>query len=124
MAERKRRRHLRRELGRLPGLVLACALGILPGAAAGQTVTEIALPVVGSAPIDIVAGPDESVWITPAGVVTEFPVPTPGSSPYGIAAGPDGNIWFTEFAADKVGRLRFHRAPHPCPRAVGFHGPP
>jgi streptogramin lyase len=53
-----------RALGGLPGLVLAAAFEILPGAAAGQMVTEIALPVVGSAPIDIVAGSDESVWFT------------------------------------------------------------
>jgi hypothetical protein len=43
VAERKRGRHLRRALGGLPEFVLAGVFGIMPGAAAGQTVTEIAL---------------------------------------------------------------------------------
>ena len=29
-----------------------------------------------------------------------------GSSPHGITTGPDGNIWFTEYAGNRIGRLR------------------
>jgi virginiamycin B lyase len=97
--------------------------------------TEFAIPTGASGPSAIAAGPDGNLWfteynanqvarITPGGVVTEFPVPTPGSGPYGIARGGDGNLWFTEFTADKVARIRFRPPPHPCPRAVRFHGPP
>src|SRR5260221_3143697 len=106
VVKRKRGRHFRRAVGRLPGLVLAVAFGIVPGAAAGQTVTEIVLPNVGSAPIVIAAGPDESVWFTEqhgnrigrigrCGELAEFTVPTAGSFPRGITAGPAKNLWFT-----------------------------
>src|SRR5438105_925769 len=107
--KRKRGRHLRR------ALVLVGAFGIVPGAAAGQTVAEITLPVIGSAPIVIAAGPDESVWFTEqhgnrigrigrCGELAEFAVPTAGSFPRGIIAGPDKNLWFTELVG-KIGRI-------------------
>ena len=115
MTERKHSPNLRRSLGGLVGFGLAGALGILPGAAAGQTVKEIPLPVAGSAPVDIVAGPDESVWFTEqhgdrigrvsrCGELAEFALPATGNFLRGIAAGPDGNLWFTELVG-KIGRI-------------------
>ncbi len=104
MTGRKRNPTLRRSFGGLAGFVLAGAFGMPPGAAAGQTVTEIALPVAGSTPVDIIGGPDESVWFTeqhgdrigriaPCGELAEFTVPTARSFLRGITAGPDGNLW-------------------------------
>jgi virginiamycin B lyase len=96
--------------------------------------TEFSIPTGASGPSAIAAGADGNLWftenyanqvarITPGGVVTEVPVPTPAGGPYGITRGPDGNIWFTEFA-DRVARIRLRPPAHPCPRVVGFHGPP
>src|SRR5262249_30350909 len=78
------------------------------------TIQEFGGVASGSAPFDIVKGPDGNLWftemvanqigrITPGGRVTEFSAGiTPGSSPVGIAAGPDGNLWFTEFAGNRI----------------------
>jgi streptogramin lyase len=74
---------------------------------------------VGSAPADLVPGPDGNVWfadrgtrgaigrITPTGVITEFSSGLPvGSSPRGFAAGADGNLWFGEDGPTRaIGRI-------------------
>jgi streptogramin lyase len=70
----------------------------------------------GSAPRDIVAGPDGNVWfteqsgnrigmITPQGVVAEYAIPTADSTPVGITVGPDGNLWFAEYTGNRIGTI-------------------
>jgi uncharacterized repeat protein (TIGR01451 family) len=81
------------------------------------TISEFPVPGTGTAPTDIVTGPDANLWFTqsdgneigrinPAShAIAEIPVPTAASEPLGITPGPDGNLWFTEFASDKIGQL-------------------
>src|SRR5882724_5374319 len=76
-----------------------------------------ALPIVGSVPIYIKAGPDGNMWVTelvgnaiarvtPEGKVTEFPIPTHNGRPIAIIPEPDGKaMWFTEQAGNRVGRI-------------------
>src|SRR5579884_1730912 len=102
----------------LPGLALCflAACGASPSAPAVQ-IAEFSLPIAGSYPRGIVAGPDGNLWftefafganqigrITPGGKLTEFPLPEPVNEPDGIVAGPDGNLWFTEGLGNAVGR--------------------
>ena len=79
-------------------------------------ITEYAVPIAGSFPYEIAAGPDGALWFTEDsgsrigriaanGVITEYPTPTPASVPGGITAGPDGAMWFTEEAANQIGRI-------------------
>ncbi len=88
----------------LPLLTLALAFTALPtGAHASVTEYSSGLTA-GSAPENIVTGPDGNLWFTQPGgngsigrmdavthQVTEFPTPTTGSQPADIAVGPDGN---------------------------------
>ena len=94
-----------------------------PGGASGVAfnVTRIPVPggkigdILGSAPVGLGIGPDDTVWfttikgrtvgrVTAEGGVSQFPVEEP-SSPHRLAAGPDGNMWFTNFAGNRVGRI-------------------
>lgn len=91
----------------------ACALAALPGVAiAPPTITEFSAGITpGSAPRDIVAGPDGALWftggglsgnlgrITTTGSVSEHTTGlSVGGGPWGITAASDGNLWFTENA--------------------------
>jgi streptogramin lyase len=71
----------------------------------------------GSAPTQIVTGPDGNLWftetlnnaigkITTAGAITEYP-----AEANGLSAGPDGNLWFT--GTDMIGRVLLN-APKPA----------
>jgi streptogramin lyase len=78
-------------------------------------IQEFLLPVAGSAPFGITAGPQGSLWVTESGrhqvgrvavtgaVAKEFPVAS-GATPLNITTGPDANLWFTE-SGGRVGRL-------------------
>jgi streptogramin lyase len=92
-------------------VVALCSIVVLPSpAVAGPTITEFSSGITaGSAPRDIVAGPDGALWftessvvgrlgrITTSGEVTEFfSLQTVGGGLQGIAAGPDGALWFTQ----------------------------
>lgn len=85
-------------------------------AAVQASLTEFAVPGVGSRPTQITAGPDGNLWfsetgsdqigrLTPAGIITEFAVPGAGSAPTGIVSGPDGALWFTQAGSAEVGRI-------------------
>ena len=108
---------------RLAGLLtLAALVGSLvgtgvPAAVAGPPdLSEFPLPVQGSSPFAITAGPDGALWFTERGtdaigrVQTDgsfspsAPLPL-GSDPTAIAAGPDGALWFTEQGSGLIGRL-------------------
>ncbi len=80
-------------------------------------ITEYDLPA-GLAPIrEIVAGPENTLWLTAleankivklttAGeVLAEYPLPKPESFPAGMVAGPDGAFWFIENRANQIGRI-------------------
>jgi streptogramin lyase len=103
-------------LHRIGLAVAAASVVTLFRPAAAQSITEFPLPVAGSVPFGIAAGPDGALWfteyvagsngapntasrigrITTAGAVTEFALPDPASTPQGITAGPDGALWFFE----------------------------
>jgi hypothetical protein len=85
------------------------------------TVTNIyQLPVPGSEPSAITAGPDGALWfteflankigrITTSGAITEFPLPfnpelLTNVAAFGIILGPDNNLWFSEYN-DIVGTI-------------------
>src|SRR5215468_9554970 len=72
------------------------------------TIVRYPLPMPGSQPSSITAGPDGNVWfteqnaigrITTAGAITEFAV----SGASNIVVGPDGNLWFTQPSA--IGKI-------------------
>ena len=78
-------------------------------------ITEFALGA-GHAPFQIVAGPNNSLYVSEtianrigvvssSGAFTDVPVPTAGSSPLGIAAGSDGGVWFAQQLKNELGRL-------------------
>jgi streptogramin lyase len=82
----------------------------------GGTITQFAIPTVGSQPTGITLGPDGNLWftefagnkigkITPAGAITEVASLAAGSGPSGITTGPDGNLWFTEQTGNKIGQI-------------------
>lgn len=91
-------------------LLLAAAV-IAAGAAAGafaQSITEFPVPIAGSNPFAITAGPDGNLWytelggnrigrLTPSGVFTEFAIPGADGFPTDITAAGDGNLWFVEY---------------------------
>jgi streptogramin lyase len=98
----------------IPAIGLALLGAASP--AAGQAITEFAIPTQGSSPQEITVGPDRALWfaesagnkigrITMAGQITEFSIPTPASGANAIVTGPDGNLWFTERTAGKIGRM-------------------
>ena len=82
-----------------------------------ETITEIPLPAVNSAPQQITAGTNGNVWFTDpgtnqvgkinvvTGAIAEYALPTLDSGPYGITEGPDGNIWFTERNVDRIAKI-------------------
>lgn len=80
-------------------------------------ITEYDLPP-GLAPIrEIVAGPENTLWLTAleankivklnteGEVLAEYPLPKPESFPAGMVAGPDGAFWFVENRANQIGRI-------------------
>lgn len=89
-------------------------------------ITEYALPEAASAPVPvgIVAGPEESLWvtvgyekttdtskidkITTAGAITQFAPPKCGESGGeldGITEGSDGNLWYVQITCDKIVKM-------------------
>lgn len=89
----------------------------LPGPAVPvAAVRQFRLPTPGAEPVDVVAGPDGSIWFTEfgadkvgrisaSGVLSEYRVPQVHAEPYQLAVGPGGVIWFTEWLTGKVGRI-------------------
>jgi virginiamycin B lyase len=80
------------------------------------TITDFPLPEPGSAPFDIVTGPDGNLRFTdnarneidrisPDGIVARCPIPTANNMPERIAVGADGQLWFTERSGNKIGRM-------------------
>ncbi|MBU8899363.1 hypothetical protein KRR26_27475 [Corallococcus sp. M34] len=86
-------------------------------------VTECAVPTPGGGPLALSLGPDGNLWfverlsnqvarITRDGVITEFALPALDSVPAGIVFAPpgpfclDAHLWFTEFAGDRLGKVR------------------
>ncbi|MEI9983848.1 MAG: hypothetical protein WDN69_11925 [Aliidongia sp.] len=109
----------------LSWFVIAVAIVVLgqPANAGAQSITEFPLPIAGSSPFGIAAGPDGALWFTEytvngvngapntaskigriatTGEIIEFPLPTAAGTPQGIVAGPDGALWFYE-AGDEGG---------------------
>ncbi|HEX4518785.1 MAG TPA: Ig-like domain repeat protein [Gaiellaceae bacterium] len=84
-----------------------------------DTFKEFPVPLAGSEPLAITAGPDGDVWfteqhgdeighLTPAGTITEYSLGIQGNAgtlPQSIAAGPDGNLWFTQNVSGEIGRI-------------------
>ena len=89
--------------------------------------SEYPAPAAGDAPVNVVAGPDHTVWFTEvwgnkiASIetdrnhrITEFSIPTapvlaPGfpatSFPWDLTRDSDGNIWFAERQGNNIGRM-------------------
>ena len=119
--DRRRRSRAFRWLGPAVVGTLATAVLLLGGVAPARAVVinEFSFPSeYGVSPVDIVAGPDGSLWftltnapygsigrITTGGVFTEFPIPTVLSNPRYITVGPDGALWFTEAGGNRIGRI-------------------
>ncbi len=76
-------------------------------------ITEYPVPISGSEPWGIAAGPDGALWftdwagfigrMTTTGSVTE--APDLASNPQAIVTGPDGNLWFTDTGNSKIGQI-------------------
>jgi streptogramin lyase len=69
------------------------------------------------APVDVVSGPDGTIYSTLIGfnsigqvslhgvLIRSYALPTAAAGPLPIAMGPDNNIWFTETQVNKIGKL-------------------
>ncbi len=100
-------------LGRNALIALGLA-GIAPAAMA-QTITEFPGASGGGA-VNLVRGPEQSLWLTdpvlnaivqvaPPGSATVFTIPSTNAQPDGIVGGPDGNLYFTETIGEKIGQM-------------------
>ena len=97
-------------------VVTTLAIGSPAASAAVGDATEFTLGS-GSAPRDIVTGPDGNLWVTNSGantiqkissagaVIASYPVPTANAGLREITVGPDSNLWFTMTSANKIGRM-------------------
>jgi hypothetical protein len=95
---------------------LLVAGAVIAAAVSPGVITEFSTGLnAGSAPADIVSGPDGNLWftdagstkaigrVTPSGGITEFSTGlNPGSSPEVLVSGPDGNLWFTDAGSTKA----------------------
>lgn len=106
--------------GLVAAALAACAAVVGAGRADAIAVRGFELPVPGSVPRGIAAGPDGNVWftevvgsrigrVTPVmGQVVDFSngagVST-GGEKWDIAAGPDGNLWYTDQKLNVIGRM-------------------
>ncbi|HUA58738.1 MAG TPA: nidogen-like domain-containing protein [Verrucomicrobiae bacterium] len=96
-----------------PGVAISLPQPPLAPQLATGTITEYAIPISGSAPYGIVAGPDGALWITDwagyiarsaiNGAMTE--VPDAASDPRNIVVGPDNNLWFVDTNNSKIGTV-------------------
>jgi virginiamycin B lyase len=97
-------------------ILLGGSAAVLQAAAATPTYTYYPIPTAGSAPSNIVQGPDGGMWftessankighLTATGQMVEFTVPGNDPHPMDITPGPDGALWFTEYLSNKIGRI-------------------
>lgn len=81
----------------------------------------------GAKPVDIITGPDGTMWaanegddsisrVTTNGQITSFPVP--GVGPNSLTFGPDGAVWFTYSGTAAVGRMATNGSARNYPTGV------
>lgn len=82
---------------------------------------------IGATPVDIITGPDGTMWtanegansisrVTTDGQITSFPVP--GVGPNSLTFGPDGAVWFTYSGTAAVGRMATNGSAQNYPTGV------